>query len=711
MALTVEYDIATVRQRTRQIASALGFNNQDQTRIATAVSEIARNTINYASKGNIRFILEGKSVPQTLLIEVQDKGPGIDNLPTILAGNHKSSTGMGLGITGARRLMDRFEIESQPDKGTRVLMGKQLSRSSRVIGNAEIAAMTETLLRAKQTDPIEEIRQQNRELMVLLEELRQRQEELTRTNQELEETNRGIVALHAELEDKNRSLENASRLKSQFLANMSHELRTPMNSIIGFTGIILKGLAGDLNDEQIKQLNMVYNSARHLLSLINDILDLSKIEAGKIDIYPTMFKLTGMLETAEKMMRPLIEDKQLKLVIEVDENIPETINGDHNRIRQILLNLLSNAVKFTEHGTITVTCKLTDEGSNLLFGVKDSGIGIGQEDQDHIFDEFSQIEDPHQNKPEGTGLGLAISRRFVEMMGGRIWVESSPGRGSLFQFTIPLNLFRREVKVTPAETFQPDPDKQLVMVIDDELEAQEILKTYLNKSGYEVLQAFNALEALDLARKYQPFAITLDIIMPGKDGWDILKELKNDPDTGNIPVICISVMDHAELGLSLGAVDFITKPIDSVKLIAELEQLKVAYPIRETLIIDDDPEAVEIVSQILLETGSYRIRRAYGGRDGIAMAIRHLPDLIILDLRMPDVDGFKVIENLKVNPKTKTIPIIIVTAQPMTSEETDILNSKIEGIIRKGNLDKASLLKDIGDWLDRLQHNGPHRHA
>ena len=338
----------------------------------------------------------------------------------------------------------------------------------------------------------------------------------------------------------------------------------------------------------------------------------------------------------------------------------------------------------------------------IVFSVADTGIGIRPEHLLDIFDEFKQIEGPLKQKPPGTGLGLSISKKIVEMMGGRIWAKSEYGKGSCFQVAIPLR--ETPEAISPAAVYPGvlDPGRKLVLTIDDDVEAQEILRTYLKNEGYEVIQAYNAMDAMKLARKYRPFAITLDVIMPGKDGWYILQDLKNDPRTGEIPVICISILDNRQMGLSLGAIEYMVKPVSKDRLLEALRRLEKRFRIYDIMVVDDEPRNVELLAKFIGQTDHYAVRKAYGGEEALSRVGESRPDLIILDLVMPEVDGFEVIRHLKKSVDTKEIPIIIVSAKKLTREETEYLNSNIEKIIRKGDFSREDLLKDIRRTLEKI---------
>ncbi|MBN1969438.1 MAG: response regulator, partial [Candidatus Delongbacteria bacterium] len=530
-------------------------------------------------------------------------------------------------------------------------------------------------------------------VIILKKQVRKRTEELETANSNMEMK---IKERTFELEKANKRLEEASRLKSKFLANMSHELRTPLNSIIGFTGIILQGITGEINEEQKKQLTMVFDSAKHLLGLINDILDISKIEAGKIELIKADFDIYELINNVEKMITPLTLEKSIELNFTISNNLPKTIYNDKNRIKQVLINLLSNALKFTDKGVITLKIENieVDNGMNLLqFQVTDSGIGISKDNLESIFEEFSQIENSNREKPVGTGLGLAISKKMVELMGGKIWVESEFGKGSTFFFTVTGSQDQVDDQKTKEIKNNMDMNKRLILTIDDDLLAQQIIKTYLKSEGYEVIQAYNAKEAMELAKKHRPFAITLDIVMPGKDGWDILREIKQDQEICNIPVICISMMDNRDMGLSLGAVEYLIKPIDKQQFINELIKLEGKTSTYDILIVDDEPKASEVISNFIDEKEGYL--RIDNVDEKNIFAENLIPDLLIIDLHKLRLSKIQTTGKSKVLEIKHHISIVIITNKQLTVKEKNYLNKIIGIITSKFSLSNKQLLEDI----------------
>src|SRR5262250_898781 len=448
VALQFEADVVLARQRARQIARLLGFEAQDQTRIATSVSEIARNAFRYAGGGKVEFGVEGRTAPQLFEIVVTDQGPGIDRLSDILEGRYRSSTGMG--IVGARRLMDQFEVTSAAGRGTQIVLRKLVPPGSPVLGPVRVATLGEELAREVPRGPLEEIQRQNQELIQALDELRRRQEELEHLNRELEDTNRGVVALYAELDEKADHLRRADELKSRFLSNMSHEFRTPLNSITALSHLLLERVDGPLTAEQVKQVSFIRQGATALTDLVNDLLDLAKVEAGKIIVRPVEFEAENMFGALRGMLRPLLVNESLMLVFEPAEGIPP-LYTDEGKVSQILRNFISNALKYTERGEVRVRAVHHAAADTVSFEVADTGIGIAAEEQERIFEEFVQVENPLQQRIKGTGLGLPLSRRLAELLGGRVTVRSAIGMGSVFTAVIPCTYVPRTIAAAEDE--------------------------------------------------------------------------------------------------------------------------------------------------------------------------------------------------------------------------------------------------------------------
>src|SRR3984893_8275536 len=389
VSIRSEHDTVAARQCARQIARLLGFDHQDQTRISTAVSEIARNAFNYAGGGQIEYSLEGAVAPQLFLIKVTDSGPGIRDLLSILEGTYQSQTGMGLGIVGARRLMDQFQIESTPGVGTTVWLKKLLPKRAPLVLPPDVARIATALSREAPQDPFQELQHQNQELLRALEEIRARQAELVLLNRELEDTNRGVVALYAELDEKADHLRRADELKSKFLSNMSHEFRSPLNSIRALSRLLLDRVDGDLSVEQEKQVGFISKASDDLTALVDDLLDLAKIEAGKIEVHPIEFSVGNLFSALRGMLRPLLVGDAVKLSFEEPQSTL-TLYNDEGKVSQILRNFISNAIKFTEQGEVTVSAQLSEDRQTVRFSVADTGIGIAAEDQTRGVGEFTQ---------------------------------------------------------------------------------------------------------------------------------------------------------------------------------------------------------------------------------------------------------------------------------------------------------------------------------
>jgi signal transduction histidine kinase/CheY-like chemotaxis protein len=548
MTIRYEQDVVAVRQKARQVAAAVGFDGQDQTRIATAISELARNAFMYARGGAIEFLVEGERAPQLLVIRVSDRGPGIADVDGVLSGRYRSSTGMGLGMAGARRLVDRFEVTSSIGEGTTVMVGKVFSRWAPELDATALQVLARTLAQAAPQNPMEEIRQQNQELIGALEQLRQRQEDLSRLNAELEDTNRGVVALYAELDEKADTLRRADELKSRFLSNVSHEFRTPLNSVRALSALLLDDRESPLTAEQRRQVGYIRQAADDLSELVNDLLDLAAVEAGKTVVRPAEFDLRNLFAALRGMLRPLLLNESVALVFEEPEDVP-LMRTDEGKVSQILRNFLSNALKFTERGEIRVTAHLAPDGASVVCSVADTGMGIAPEDQERIFEEFTQLDNPVQKRVRGTGLGLPLVRKLATLLGGHVAVESTLGLGSTFTATIPLVYAGAEAQASEGrvldrahnpELVVDTPRSSRVLVIDDDEIYRYLVRARLTEARFTVQEAAGGAEGLVQARAQRPQAIVLDLVMPEMSGFEVLARLKQDPVTADIPVVVLT---------------------------------------------------------------------------------------------------------------------------------------------------------------------------
>lgn len=534
--------------------------------------------------------------------------------------------------------------------------------------------------------------------------------------------------------------EAANCTKSEFLANMSHELRTPLNSIIGFSDILLEKVFGELNGKQLKYVNNISSSGKHLLGLINDILDLSKVEAGKMELHYSEFSAGSIFDEVKATLSPLSQAKYLEMDFKLDPDFRD-IQADRSRLIQILYNLVSNAIKFTpEKGSVFVHGKKS--GNRAIFSVMDTGIGISPEDQKKLFQPFTQIDSSSSRQYCGTGLGLALVKKIVNLHQGDIWVESEPGKGSTFIFTIPLTrpseprkadtkdlreiLIEFEMNKVAAysvkesrNNLQDGPDRSeiplpeirlpekpseirnLVLVVDDDRNSNELISIILREEGYSTASLYAGKDVLNAAKKLKPDVITLDVFLPDTNGWDILRQLKNDPDTARIPVLIISVTDNNELGVSLGAVYSFTKPVKRAELLNSLKEITHTFEFEEprVLIIDDDENAVELLSS-MIEPEGFEVTKAYNGPEGLDRLFSgQKPDILILDLLMPDVSGFEIISRMRADEKTKDIPLIICTAAEFNEKNIEELNGELRGslisIMKKGTFGRKELINRI----------------
>lgn len=515
-----------------------------------------------------------------------------------------------------------------------------------------------------------------------------------------------IAHKNKELNRKNNEVEKAYRIKSDFLASVSHELRTPLNSIIGYSDALLKHDAEPVSIDQRQALEKILKSGNHLLHLINDILDISKIEAGRMSLSIYNDNVENVVAQAIMTVEPLLIEKKLHLRKCMQNNLPQ-LNTDTLKIRQILINLLGNAVKFTERGDISLRVYQRDR--LVYFEVRDPGIGIAGENLETIFEEFRQIDSGTERNYRGSGLGLPIARRLARLLGGDLTVKSRPGKGSIFTLSIPPALIpkngsngnRRKVdntlpKSNSPVSFEPFINKkrgQTILCIDDDPDAVDLLKNHLIPEGFSVQSAPTGEEGIEIARKIKPSLITLDVLLPGKDGWQVLRELKRLPETRTIPVIIHSIIDNQPLALSLGAIDIMPKPVD-VKKLMSLVQLCCTTEDHYVLLVDDNKEFAMVMSE-LIEHGGFRVKTAENGLRALDIINESRPAIIFLDLVMPEMDGFALVKELKANESLRDIPVIILSGKVLSGKERDYLESHIQHYIKKEEFSHEALLNSI----------------
>jgi PAS domain S-box-containing protein len=514
----------------------------------------------------------------------------------------------------------------------------------------------------------------------------------------------GFIAIYhdvTELQRARLAAEEANRAKSAFLANMSHELRTPLNAIIGFTRIVRRKGAETLPEKQLENLDKVHRSAEHLLNLINSVLDISKIEAGRLDVQVIDFEIEPLLrEVADTYMPQLDEGVEMRVGIEAPVDMLHT---DKEKVRQIFINLLSNAAKFTHRGKIVLSAR--QEGGCLYADVSDTGIGIPADALERVFEEFQQADTSTTRQYGGTGLGLSISRSLARLLGGDLTASSIEGKGSTFTLSIPLRFNEAQQNAEPSlesnEQFVIEKDKPLILSIDDDPDVHQLLEDNLSEYGYQVVGASSGDEGLQLAHELEPFAITLDIMMPKKDGWQVLHDLKQNPATRNIPVIMISIVDKKALGFRLGAADYLVKPLDEEAVLGSLNNLRKkngGQKLKRLLVVDDDPNIPDMIHQ-LLEDSSFEIETAGDGEQAWEKINRSKPDAILLDLMMPRLDGFGFLQRVSQDESLSNVPVIVLTAKLLSDGERIALKDSVQQVIQKQGLSGEDLLAEIGQTI------------
>jgi signal transduction histidine kinase/ActR/RegA family two-component response regulator len=576
VSIRAELDVVACRQRARQIAALCGFGLQDQARIATAASEVARNVYNYAAPGRAEFLIEGETAPQVLTIRIEDQGPGIAELDRILAGQYQSQTGMGAGLVGAQRLMDRFTVDTRPGAGTLVELRKLLPAQAPLLTPALVGDIGARLAALPTEATLSEVQQQNRELLDTLAELKARQEELLQLTRELEDTNRGVVALYAELDEKAGHLRRADEMKSRFLSNMSHEFRTPLSSIRALSKLLLDRVDGELTVEQDKQVSFILRGAEDLSELVNDLLDLAKIEAGKIDIRPSSFAVSDLFSALRGMLRPLLVSASVRLEFDDAAGLPE-LYTDEAKLSQILRNFISNALKFTDAGEVRVSAVALPGEDAVRLSVADTGVGIPESSQHLVFEEFTQIENRLQKRVKGTGLGLPLCRKLADLLGGRVELQSTLGVGSIFAVVLPVRCAPQQPHddvPAMAATVASQEDRRLpVLVVEDEESTCLLYQRFLQGSAFRPVFAASVRQAEEQWLAQPPVAVLLDVSLKGEDSWRWLTDIKSDPRRAGVPVVMATDTDDKHKGMALGADAYYLKPLSRLELLATLDFL------------------------------------------------------------------------------------------------------------------------------------------
>ncbi len=539
----------------------------------------------------------------------------------------------------------------------------------------------------------EELQNKNVLLEAQAGELRAQAVELQNQSEEFQQQN-------LELEAQRQQVEEANRLKSEFLSNMSHELRTPLNSIMALSRVLILQAQDNLSAEQGEYLEIIERNGKQLLALINDILDLSKIEAGRMDVSLRWFSPETTIETIVESLELIAKEKGITITQQIANNFPE-IESDELRVHKILQNIIGNAVKFTEQGSINI--KAFREKEAVVIQVMDTGIGISKEDVPHIFEEFRQVDGSSSRRFEGTGLGLSIANKTAKMLGGTISVQSTLGQGSKFIITLPIEWQGIAPTYEPLSfpLATPQSKKKTILIVDDNPQVVTMISNYLSEEGYHTVIATSGQKALELAEVHHPFAITLDVIMPEMDGWETLQNLKKNKKTANIPVIVISVADDQETGFALGAVGYLTKPVHKEILISEIRTIDGAHPYSIMVVDDNKIDRLEMTR--ILEEEKMKVISVESGRKCLELLKQSIPDVLVLDLMMPEMDGFMVLDRLRNDPSTKNLPVIVVTAKDLTTEEKNKLETHASSILGKSNLDTKSLLQEIEKQLTTIE--------
>ena len=556
-----------------------------------------------------------------------------------------------------------------------------------------LISASENIIRQDYQNPI--LHRTNNELDTMIDTFNNMQAAIVIREEQLKAKNEELKVQRAEAIE-------ANKLKSQFLANMSHELRTPLNSIIGFTNRVIKKTVEILPEVQMENLKIVKEEAQHLLDLINDLLDYSKIEAGKMEVNVDEFQLEKVLDEVHIMTKTLIGSRSIHYQQQLYTLEPIYMIGDRIKVKQILINLLSNAFKYSDQGTVKVTIK--KDLSMYSITVQDEGVGIQQEDLQYIFDEFRQVDGSYTRKIGGTGLGLSITKRFVEMLGGCIEVESTFGQGTRFTVHLPIIYDKKQMNNSDRLVSKTNTLGKKVVCIDDDPNVQRLYKQYLGEHGFEIFSFGGEEDISKEIIKIQPDVILLDIMLPKKDGWEILAELKDHPKTRKIPVIMASVLSEKNLAYKMRADEYLIKPVEQQELLDAIQQTSIRKQDIEVLLVDDDENYLNLMGQFLKEEGiGYRL--AQDGEEALHILHQWQPDLLVLDIMMPKKDGFEVINEIEKNKALEDLPIIIVTAKDLDKNERMMLRKRSNMLIQKsGNHIEDVLAFLIDKVREKVEH-------
>ncbi|AKQ69850.1 Putative SigmaB asociated two-component system sensor protein [Myxococcus hansupus] len=580
-----------------------------------------------------------------------------------------------------------FAFRARPHEGGVLMVGSLVPEDYGVALERVSTTLSELSMLHRETE-----RQQR--------ELKRRADELARLNSELEESNRGVRSLHAALDEKAESLQLAAEIKSRVVANVSHEFRTPLHSILGLSKVLLNPINGPLSGEQEKQVQFIRNSAEALFELVNDLLDLSKMEAGKTTLRHSRFVVRDALSALRGMMKPLLppgSPVELRLVEPAE---PLEMETDESRLSQVLRNLVSNALKFTESGHVSVSAE-PGPRDTVVFTVQDTGIGIAPEHHERIFEEFSQVESHLQRKAKGTGLGLPLARRLTELLGGTLSVKSTLGQGATFTITIPrVHVEIAEMTGLTERSEHLDPSRAPVLVLEDDRQTLFLYEKYLARSGFQVLPVRSTDEARRVLERVRPAAMVLDVMLEGETSWSFLADMKNNESTRDIPILVVTVTDREQKARALGADEFWLKPVDEIQLQRKLQAMARTGPVERILIIDDDDVHRYLLKQLLKDM-PYSLLEAAGGKDGVRLAREKSPHLIFLDFVLPDITAFDVLDELKADPRTRDVPVILHTSHELKEDERTRLAKETAAILSKHTLSREVAITRIRDALSK----------